>query len=997
MKDTLNLLLLIAFLCVTYSGNGQESSWREGEMEVEVQFRNANDLELITNQKFNGDITHEFARLYLTPKEFQYLESTNIPYRISIPDLNEHYRDFWQSRDAYHSYGQIIDIMDSLALNFPGICHKSIIGYSIGGREIAVLKISDNVILHEADPDILLDGGIHGDEIGGAENLIRFAMHLCDNYGSDPYITELIDNREIWILPMINPDGRENMSRYNMNGIDLNRDFGYMWDGWGSSPEPYSQVETKAIRDFIFEESFNLQVSYHSGLEIFIYPWFYRNDPCPDHSEADAIGLLYSTSSGYDSLQYSSGGSLYATKGSSVEISYGIMGILGTAMELSEDKQPHDSLIQQYYSWNVEPMFSMIEQAGYGLAGKISDSISGEPLAAIIKVEEKMPVYTYPATGDYQKYLLPGNYDITIIADGYATKEISDIAIHDSALTILDVLLSPVSFRNYAHRLISCQIPGGNYSDEGNTAAVTGEPDGINYSIGFNGWAMVDMKEFIVDKLGDDIIIHEGDYLPEGFSAYASTDIDGPWEFLGKSSSTAAFDMSLAGLDSLRFVKVVDDGNGSLGVNAGYDLDAVSDVETPAGISLGIVDYEIDDSNGNGNGRVDAGETVYIQITLGNYGLQQANNVDGELSCQSAFININQNTAFYGNLAFNQTFTNNFTFTADASTPVAQAVTLVLTVTSDSGTYTESFNIELLIGKHPVMIVDLDGNNNSGPAMEASMQELGITPIYTTSFPETPESSEIIFLCLGITPDNTLLNTSQGKQLAAFLDNGGRLYMEGGDTWFDDIQTEVQLYFYIFGMSAGNGDLGVIMGMDGTFTSGTSFAYSGDNASIDRLMPDSTAFTLFRNQLPAYFNNIAFEGDNYKTIGSSFEFGGLVDGIHTKTELMEEILIFFDGLPLGINEIVIENNIQVKCYPNPSAGEVIIEIYTYKNNDISIDIFNLAGQNVKSYPLHTTTEPFSKIVWQGENNKGTRLPDGLYLLKIQTKNTIISKKIIIHR
>ena len=126
----------------------------------------------------------------------------------SVEDLNKYNTSFWLAEDAYHTYQEIIDLADSLALHFPDICEKYIFGYSIEDRQCAALKISDNVEVDEPEAEVMFDGGIHGDEVGASENVIRFARDLCLAYGDDPTITNLIDNREIWLYLMVNPDGR---------------------------------------------------------------------------------------------------------------------------------------------------------------------------------------------------------------------------------------------------------------------------------------------------------------------------------------------------------------------------------------------------------------------------------------------------------------------------------------------------------------------------------------------------------------------------------------------------------------------------------------------------------------------------------------------------------------------------------------------------------------------------------------------------------------------
>jgi len=133
---------------------------------------------------------------------------------------------FRYSDDGYHSYNDFLIDFDSLAQLHPEIAKLETLGFSVEGRIILAMKISDNVEIDEPEPEVRIVGLHHGNEWISAEIPILLAHYLLDNYGSDPEVTYLVNNREIWIIPMFNPDGRVHDTRYNANGIDLNRDYG---------------------------------------------------------------------------------------------------------------------------------------------------------------------------------------------------------------------------------------------------------------------------------------------------------------------------------------------------------------------------------------------------------------------------------------------------------------------------------------------------------------------------------------------------------------------------------------------------------------------------------------------------------------------------------------------------------------------------------------------------------------------------------------------------
>jgi len=896
-KLLLSILLVFAFTLSFADG------WRPGEMQVKIQVNSPEQAQQLYALKLNSDFygpAYDHIIAYVIPKELEKIQDLGFEYEIQIEDLNKYNQNFWLTEDAYHTYQQIIDLADSLETNFPDICKKYIFGYSIENRQCAALKISDNVSTDEPEAEVMFDGGIHGNEVGCSENVIRFARDLCLKYGNDPTVTNLVDNREIWLYLMVNPDGRVHDTRYNANGVDLNRDWAYMWDGWGSSTGACSQIESKNLRDCMYNNQFVIHTTYHSGTEFISCPWSYRPDHCPDFDHIIQLAGVYSSSSGYANLEYGQGCTgMYPINGSSKDSNYGIQGSISWSMEISYSKHPPASQIMMYYNYNYPSMITMIEYSGYGLEGTVTDVNTGNPVTAVVFVNDYFPTYTDPTCGDYHKYVLPGTYSITIVANGYQTQTIDNIVVIANSATSTDFQLQPED-KQYVFKLSASQIPDNNNADEGNTPAVIGAPDNINYSIGKNGWCVLDMQYPVIDGPGFDIIVYEGDATPEGFTCYVGETIDGPWISLGTGNGTTEFDITTSGLPEAQFIKIKDDGDGSANVaDAGFDLDAIEAMEPVSGVYLAMYEYVVDDSNGNNNGKIDPGETVDIIVTLKNNGDITAENIEGTISTTSPYLTIVTGNANFGNLAQGETGNGTFTVTADINTPAGQPAEIGLDVTSNGGTYTNSYQMNFVIGQIPVVIIDLDENHNSGPAMQAAIQANEIAVEYTTSFPAEMSIYTSAFVCLGIYSDNHVLSSSEGQVLADFLNNGGNVYMEGGDTWYYDPTTAVHSMFNINPKSDGTSDLGTILGQNGTFTEDMSFNYSGDNSWIDHISAISPAFDIFENQSPNYGTGVAYDAGTYRTIGCSHEFGGLDNGTSpsTKEELMEEYLDFFGVIP----------------------------------------------------------------------------------------------------
>ena len=308
--------------------------------------------------------------------------------------------------------------------------------------------------------------------------------------------------------------------------------------------------------------------------------------------------------------------------------------------------------------------------------------------------------------------------------------------------------------------------------------------------------------------------------------------------------------------------------------------------------------FTISDPLGNNNGKLDPGETVEVTIDVNNTGSSGAYDVWGGLSSIDAFIIIESDPMSYGDIQAEGSASQPFIVTADINTPTGHMAKFNFNINAWAG-ITGLDSLSIVVGQIPVCIIDLDGNHNSGDKMQEAMQAMDVAADYVTAMPDDLSVYSSVFVCLGIYSSNHTLTGTEGQNLADFVELGGMIYMEGGDTWAYDSQTAVHELFNINGIADGSGDLGTIEGMSDTFTEGLVYNYTGDNSYIDHLAPSGDAFSIFKNASPSYINAIANDAGDYKTIGASFEFGGLVDGVSpsTREELMKLYLDFFSLMP----------------------------------------------------------------------------------------------------
>ena len=370
-----NLLLIIFTLLFSQQILSQNFK------EVKIYLNTKSDVQTLVDAgmqfdhlMFNKDNS---INVFISDDDFNILKTIGFNYEILIDDWYTHYdnipkmseaekiqslqsvsQDFgvtgfnYGSMGGFYTLAEVIGELDEMYTNYSSmITQKVSIGNTIEGRPIYMVKISDNPTVSENEPQVLYTALHHAREPQSMEQMIFFMFYLLENYGTDPEVTYLVNNRELYFIPVINPDGYEYNHQTNPNGggmwrknrrnnggsygVDLNRNYGpnNYWNSpyGGSSTTPnsdtyrgtieFSEPETAAIRDFLATKNISNILNYHTYGNYLIYPY-----GCFPYLTADSLAFFEFAGDITAYNGYSAGTALetvgYSVRGTSDDYAY---------------------------------------------------------------------------------------------------------------------------------------------------------------------------------------------------------------------------------------------------------------------------------------------------------------------------------------------------------------------------------------------------------------------------------------------------------------------------------------------------------------------------------------------------------------------------------------------------------------------------------------------------------------------------------------------------
>ncbi|MCB2200280.1 immune inhibitor A [bacterium] len=286
------------------------------------------------------------AAVVAWPGDEERLAELGLTWNTRIENVEEFYRNRLDSdlddMGGYATLSEINAWIMETAASYPElVAGPDTIGYTHEERPLLVFKLSANAAVDEDEPEIFLNSAIHAREVITPLVLMNFADLLLEGYGTDQRATDLLDSREIWFQLNVNPDGyayneqtdpngggmwRKNRYEFQdfVYGVDLNRNFPYMWgyddigsspdrsDGTYRGPEAGSEPETQAMMNFTNEREFSAVLNYHSYSNLILLPWGYTYERPPNYDVYFALGTHLN-----ETLGWQVGGPeiIYATNG----------------------------------------------------------------------------------------------------------------------------------------------------------------------------------------------------------------------------------------------------------------------------------------------------------------------------------------------------------------------------------------------------------------------------------------------------------------------------------------------------------------------------------------------------------------------------------------------------------------------------------------------------------------------------------------------------------
>ena len=531
------LRYFILTLAVIICGNGFAQKKSQQELHQLMQQRNEyyftfnlngqDDLRAIAQAISVDHVEGQVVTAYANNEDFAKFQKLGYEVTLQTPPSMLEEVSMWDGSnraeydwDSYPTYEAYEAMMFQFATDHPDKCEIITLGTLPSNRKILIAHLNNGTA--DGKPKFLYSSTIHGDETTGWIMMLRLIDYILEN-PSLPECQTVLDNIDLYIAPLANPDGTyhagnnnvNGATRDNANGVDMNRNYPDPHSGPHPDNKEY-QTETQWFMQLAQDVPFVMAANYHGGAEVLNYPWDNTYTLTADdawwqlvcHEYAD---LCHTHNPSYMNMQHEyadngiiNGARWYMIGGGRQDYTNGYAQCREVTIECSNTKLPNANQLPTFWTYNKEGLFAYMSQCLYGIHGTVTDKDTGEPLEASVTIanhdDEYSIVESHLPAGDYHRPIKAGTYDVTFSCRGYHPQTVT-ITVTDGQTVTQNIQLendgtlepdfnanrtnlSPGESINFSDNTWGAYLVSWEWTFEGGEPASSSEqnPSGITYS-----------------------------------------------------------------------------------------------------------------------------------------------------------------------------------------------------------------------------------------------------------------------------------------------------------------------------------------------------------------------------------------------------------------------------------------------------------------------------------------------------------------------------------
>ncbi len=427
---------------------------------------------IIDKVTYDSVAQHYNVRLWLPSSQFDQFLAAGIPYTeesatkgfsdVAMAWSYEEMAD-WNRYPTYETY---LAMMDTFAHRYPNLCTIDTLLAETPDHHIimaAYIALADTSKVSK--PSFFYSSTIHGDEPSGFVMMLHLIDYILTHYPTDDKVKQIVENVDLWICPLENPDGTYHYSndtlgpspistRANFTGRDLNRI--YPWIGQENVTLP---PEAAAMVRFFEQHQPTMSAVMHGGAEVFNYPWDSWTSRERQHADRNwwlYVGRMFASLCqqnspvGYfEDEQYgvTAGGDWYVIRRGRQDYMNYFQHCREVTIEISEDKVPASDCLPDLWSYCSTSLLNLILESAYGIQGRVTDAVTGEPLVAQVTVQshdDEASVVLSDETGGYHRPIEKGSFKVLFSAEGYRSQTV-DVTVQNGQASVVNVALEPLA------------------------------------------------------------------------------------------------------------------------------------------------------------------------------------------------------------------------------------------------------------------------------------------------------------------------------------------------------------------------------------------------------------------------------------------------------------------------------------------------------------------------------------------------------------------------